>query len=115
MFCFSNNGYSMRAVYNDYIVQDGEVLFADYATIEQLNEAFPLYNNGVPILSLDEQISLIEEKYKLKFDSIEKRLTVVFLSDGIDQEVKTIILQNEYKDLSDQKDLEILKLFGGVE
>lgn len=115
MFCYSNNGYSMRATDDDYIAQYGEFLFADYATTEQLNEAFILYNSGVPTLTFDEQISFIEEKYKLKFDSIEKRLTVVFLSDGIDQEAKTIILQNEYKDLSDQKDLEILELFGGVE
>lgn len=88
-----------------------------YATNEYIRDMV----TGLPILkpiqppTLDEQIAQIEAKYKLKFDSVEKRLTVVFLSGGIDQESKTIILQNEHKELSDQKDLEILELFGGVE
>ena len=114
MFCYSNNGYSMRAVDNDYIALEGEVVFADYATTEQLSIAFPLYNSGVPILSLDEQIALIETKYSVYFASVEKRFNATFLSDGINQEAKTIILQNEYKELSDQKDLEILNLLGGI-
>lgn len=115
MLCYKwNNGISMRAVDNDYVAQEGEVLFTDYATTEQLNLSFPLYNSGVPILTLDEQIVQIEETYNDKFNALEKRLNAVLLSDGIDQEAKTIILQNEYKELSTQKDLEILELFGGI-
>ena len=114
MICYSNNGYSMRSVDSDYIAQEGEVLFADYATTEQLNFAFPLYNSGLPILTIDERIMKIEESYNVKFEALQKRLNNVLLSDGVDQETKTIILQNEYKDLSNQKDLEILKLLGGM-
>lgn len=104
----------MRSVDSDYIAQEGEVLFIDYATTEQLNEAFPLYNSGVPILTLDEQIMQIEESYNLKFEALQKRLNNVFLADGINQDVKTVILQNEYKELSTQKDLESLELLGGI-
>lgn len=41
MFCYSNNGFSMRSVDANYQVQDGEVVFPDYATEEQLQAAFP--------------------------------------------------------------------------
>lgn len=67
------------------------------------------------IFTIDEKIIKIEELYTVKFDSLQKRLNAVLLSDGIDQETKTIILQNEYKELSTQKDLEILSLLGGIE
>lgn len=43
MFCYFNNGTSMRAVDPDYTVQAGEVLFPDYATDAQLATAFPGY------------------------------------------------------------------------
>lgn len=43
MFCYSNGGASMRAVNPGYVAQDGEVLFADYATDAELSEAFPGY------------------------------------------------------------------------
>ena len=114
MFCYSNNGYSMRSVDSDYIAQQGEALFTDYATTEQLNTTFPLYNSGIPILSTDEKIILIEETYNTKFKALQDRLNAVLLSDGIDQEAKTIILKNEYKELSTQKDLEILEVLGDI-
>lgn len=64
--------------------------------------------------TIEEKIAEIEESYSIKFDSLQKRLNAVFLSDGLDQDAKTVILQNEYKDLSTQKDLEILEVFGGI-
>lgn len=68
----------------------------------------------IPELTLDEKVLAIEETYNVKFSTLQQRLSNVSLSDGLDQEAKTIIIQNEYKELSDQKDLEILELFGGV-
>jgi hypothetical protein len=65
--------------------------------------------------TIEEKIEEIEKKYDSKFEVLQKRFNNVFLSDGIDQEAKTIILQNEYKEISDQKDLEILEVFGGIE
>ena len=64
--------------------------------------------------TIDEKIVEIESSYSIKFDSLQKRLNAVFLSDGLDQDAKTIILQNEYKELSSQKDLEILAILGGI-
>jgi hypothetical protein len=43
MFCYSNNGLSMRSVDPDYVAQSGEVLFEGYATSDQLGTAFPGY------------------------------------------------------------------------
>jgi hypothetical protein len=40
VFCYSNDGSSMRAVDPDYTAQGGEVLFPDYATDAQLAAAF---------------------------------------------------------------------------
>lgn len=48
MFCYSNNGASMRAVDPDYVAQDGEVLFADYATDAELAQAFSGYAPPAP-------------------------------------------------------------------
>lgn len=42
MFCYSNNGASMRAVDPSYAAQAGEVLFLDYATEAQLARNSPL-------------------------------------------------------------------------
>jgi hypothetical protein len=41
MYCYSNNGQSMRAVTDNHVVADGEVLFAHEATEEELIAAFP--------------------------------------------------------------------------
>ena len=67
-----------------------------------------------PVLTIDELILLIEETYNIKFNTLQQRLNNVLLSDGLDKEAKIIIIQNEYKELSDQKDLEILELLGGI-
>ena len=67
-----------------------------------------------PVKTIDGQILDIELKYNAKFEILQQRLNNVLLSYGIDQEAKIIIIQNEYKELSDQKDLEILELLGGM-
>ena len=67
-----------------------------------------------PVITLDEQIMQIEESYNVKFEALQKRLNTVLLAVGINQDAKTVILQNEYKELSEQKDLELLELLGGI-
>jgi len=47
MFAYSNNGLSFRAVDKLYIPVSGEVVFADYATIPQLQASFPGYNAAI--------------------------------------------------------------------
>lgn len=69
MICYNNNGFSFRAVNNDYAVQSGEILFSDYATEAQLKAAFSGYadaqseqlkvQNNAAILS---QITSLEQK-----------------------------------------------------
>lgn len=111
MFCYSNNGYSMRSVDGDYIAQEGEVLFSDYATTEQLNAAFPLYNSGVPILSLDEQIALIEEKYKTKLDMYKDLIVSAIADNGANQATKVASFSSKYKALIAQKNAEVDDLY----
>ena len=64
--------------------------------------------------SLFEKIAEIEESYSIKFEALQKRLNTVLLAVGINQDAKTVILQNEYKELSEQKDLELLEVLGGI-
>ena len=64
--------------------------------------------------TIEEKIAEIEESYNVKFEALQKRLNNVLLADGVNQDAKTIILQNEYNELSAQKDLEILELLGGI-
>lgn len=64
--------------------------------------------------TIDEKIAEIEQSYGIKFEALQKRLNNVFLADGINHFAKTVILQNEYKELSTQKDLELLELLGGI-
>ena len=64
--------------------------------------------------TIEEKIAEIEESYNVKFEALQKRLNNVLLADSINQDAKTIILQNEYKELSTHKDLEILELLGGI-
>ncbi|TGT36208.1 hypothetical protein [Mesorhizobium sp. M8A.F.Ca.ET.165.01.1.1] len=44
MFAYSNKGHSFHAVDDDYQPAPGEILFDDYATAEELAEAFPDYS-----------------------------------------------------------------------
>lgn len=69
MFCYLNNGFSMRSVEDDYIAQPGEAVFVDYATDEQLQVVFPDYltlksqqNNEVNNEAIKAQIAELEEK-----------------------------------------------------
>jgi hypothetical protein len=43
MYAYSNNGLSLRAVADDYVVQAGEVLFSALATPDELTSAFSGY------------------------------------------------------------------------
>lgn len=43
MLCYSNNGFSFRAVDGDFAPQTGEVMFQDIPTADQLDVAFPGY------------------------------------------------------------------------
>jgi hypothetical protein len=51
MYCYSNNGQSMRAVAADHVAAEGEILFAHEATDTELEAAFP---NRAAILSANE-------------------------------------------------------------
>jgi hypothetical protein len=43
MYCYGNNGHSMKQVKDNYSVQAGEILFAHIATEIELVTAFPSY------------------------------------------------------------------------
>ena len=114
LYCFYDNGFKSKIVDEKYIPIAGDVIFASVPTIEELNEAFPFYNSGVPILTLDERLALLEEKYEEKFATQEKLIMRTIASNHLDQEAKKIIYQNAFNELADQKDLEILEILGGI-
>lgn len=72
MYAYSNNGFSMRSVDDDYVAQTGEVLFPDHATISELNLAFPLYNSGVPILTKAQKIAALNAEYDVRFQALQR-------------------------------------------
>lgn len=61
MFAYSNNGLSFRAVEDDYIAKDGEVLFPDLATSIQLSQVFPQYSDIKRRADIIAQIAEIEK------------------------------------------------------
>lgn len=64
--------------------------------------------------TIDEKISDIELKYKDRLEAKEKLVLKAMASDGSDQTEKVIIYQNEYNQLANQQDTEILEILGGV-
>jgi hypothetical protein len=81
-------------------------------TLEELEAE---WNNIInPILTTEQKIQAIEEKYKPKFDSFEKSITRIMLADGSNQGIKIEEIQNQYKVMSDQMDLEITEVLLNV-
>lgn len=60
MYCYSNNGLSMRAVPAAYTAGTGEILFTDIATSEQLTSAFPDYSAAASEASTKAEIAVLE-------------------------------------------------------
>lgn len=58
--CYSNNGLSYRWVPEDYIIQDGEVLFDDIPTADQISAAFSGYVVAAQKISVMSQILTLE-------------------------------------------------------
>jgi len=67
-----------------------------------------------PLPTIEEKLAEIEERYKLKFDAYQSLILTYILADGPDQESKIAVTQVDYQATSDQKDLEIIELFGGM-
>lgn len=111
MFCYSNNGYTMRAVDDNYIAQEGEALFSDYATTEQLNTSFPLYNSGIPVLTLDQKLDEVDEKYKPKLDMYKDLIMSAIAADGPTQSTKIASFSAKYNAILGQKSEEIEQLY----
>jgi hypothetical protein len=60
MYCYSNNGMSMRAVDANYVAQTGEVTFPAILSTDQLTQAFAGYAAAVNKLSIEAQILALE-------------------------------------------------------
>jgi hypothetical protein len=53
MYCYSNDGTSMRTVPDNYVAETGEVLFSDIPQPSDLTAAFPNYSTTIaPFLQL---------------------------------------------------------------
>lgn len=113
MICYFNNGFSFTSVDNDYVPMAGEILFVEHATIDELNNAFPLYNSGNPILSIDEQAASIEASYQPKLDAYLRLIILAIAADGETQGEKTLEHQTNYKLLADKMNAEIDGLYLG--
>jgi hypothetical protein len=62
MYCYSNNGLSMRAVEALYAAQAGEVLFQTIPTDAELQAAFSSYASAHAVVNIREQIAAIERQ-----------------------------------------------------
>lgn len=60
MFCYFNNGMSMKGVGLDYQPQDGEIVLGNYATEQQLQSSFPEYNSKKDYENIKSQIRVLE-------------------------------------------------------
>ncbi len=87
----------MRSVEDDYIPQEGEFLFIDHATVDQLNEAFPLYNGGVPIKTKTERLAELKDVYQPQLDLLKDNMLAAMGMDGTSQATKIQAISDQYK------------------
>lgn len=66
--CYSQDGMAMRSVDDDYIPQDGEVVFDDYASVEDLNNAFPEYENQIKKMNIKYSADVIRDMIRMRDD-----------------------------------------------
>lgn len=111
MPCYSNNGYSFRAWNDPNNIMDDEIYFDHEPTVDELNAAFPLYNSGVPELSIDDQADAIEKKYKPILDNYSSLILTAISADGTNQTAKVAVLQEKYIETINKKNLELEALF----
>ena len=88
MICYNNNGFSYRAVNDNYVAQAGEVLFSNYATVDQLNVAFSAYNSGTPIPTP-------AEIQKTLTDAVQSHMDTTAQSKGYDNLIAAITYADE--------------------
>lgn len=79
MFAYSNNGYSMRAWNDPNNLLSGEIYFDHVPTIAEIQSAFPNYSNG-PILTKDQQLTALNQKYSIKLDQLKNCYSAVTLA-----------------------------------
>jgi hypothetical protein len=60
MFCYYNNGMSMRAVDATYVAQAGEATFPSIPTPNQLGQAFSGYTSAIGRVNIEMQILALE-------------------------------------------------------
>jgi hypothetical protein len=77
MYCYSNNGQSMRAVANNHAAADGEVLFAHEATAEELAAAFP----GYAAAQKELKIAALDAEYQSQFTELGNALNLATLAE----------------------------------
>ena len=101
----------MRSVDGDYVAQVGEVIFPEYPTAEQLNQAFPTYNNGVPILTIQDKTAEIKARYQIKLDQYKDLIVSAISADGPTKDAKVASFSTKYNLLLAQKNTELEALY----
>lgn len=76
MYCYSNNGYSIRAWNDPNDILPGEVFFDHTPTTEELRAAFPLYNSGIPVPTKAERIKALNAIYDPQRAELERYLNL---------------------------------------
>lgn len=66
MLCYFNNGLSYKTVDSTYAVTDGEVLFSNTPTIEELKSKF----SGYTVAYKQQQITKLDAEYQPQFDAL---------------------------------------------
>lgn len=111
MYCYSNNGFTMRAWDNPEDIMSGEVFFDHAPTVEELNATFPLYNSGVPIKSIDDRAKDIKARYQQQLDDCANLILQSIAADGTNQTLKVASLQTKYLGIISQRNIEIDQLY----
>lgn len=62
MYCYSNEGHSMRRVDDDYVAQPGEAIFPQLPSDGQLAAAFPKHESHKTNLEIHAEILALEKQ-----------------------------------------------------
>jgi hypothetical protein len=77
MYCYSNNGKSMRAVAVDYVVAEGEVLFDHTPTNAELALAFSGYTDAIK----EQKTEALDAEYEPQFAELAQAYATALMAE----------------------------------
>jgi hypothetical protein len=77
MYCYSNNGMSMRAINDDYVAQNGEILFDHEAADAELAAVFSGYSEAQKEL----RIVTLDAEYEPQFAELAQAYATALMAE----------------------------------